>query len=98
MALRNFKKPALHFLQHMKRLRSGVWPTAIYTCLTILLIGCLFLFPTCSRSGKPKQYVIGFSQCVASDVWRRTMLEEMNRELSFHSNVSLLYEEADGNS
>ena len=42
--------------------------------------------------------MIGFSQCVASDVWRKTMLEEMNRELSFHTNAQLLYLEADGNS
>ncbi len=80
----------------MKRLRSGLWQIRTYYFF-LLGIGLLFLLPACSPE-KPNNYVIGFSQCVASDVWRKTMLEEMKRELSFHSNVTLLYLEADGNS
>lgn len=52
----------------------------------------------CNSVQKPKEYVIGFSQCVASDAWRKTMLEEMKRELSFYPSVTLDYRNADGNS
>ena len=52
--------------------------------------------PGCRIKEKPKAFVIGFSQCIESDAWRQTMLEEMKRELSFRSNVTLLYRQADG--
>jgi signal transduction histidine kinase/DNA-binding response OmpR family regulator len=55
-------------------------------------------FSACNNEQKPKEFVIGFSQCVASDAWRKTMLEEMKRELSFYPNVTLDYRNADGNS
>ena len=59
----------------------------------------LFLcFFACNKEQKPQKYIIGFSQCVESDAWRKTMLEEMKRELSFHPNVTFLYKDADGNS
>ncbi|MEJ6979635.1 substrate-binding domain-containing protein [Pedobacter sp. P351] len=45
-----------------------------------------------------KDLIIGFSQCVGSDQWRKTMLEEMKRELIFHSEITLLYEDANNNS
>lgn len=65
---------------------------------------CLVLIFGCSACGKNKsalkkeEYVIGFSQCVGSDQWRKTMLDEMRRELIFHSGVTLLYEDADNSS
>ncbi|HET9280067.1 MAG TPA: substrate-binding domain-containing protein, partial [Flavitalea sp.] len=62
------------------------------------LILCGFVFQSCSLDNKPQEYIIGFSQCVESDAWRKTMLEEMKREMSFHSNLRLLYRQADGNS
>src|SRR5829696_3248024 len=65
--------------------------------ILFLLSGVLF-FQACELQEKPKEYLIGFSQCVESDAWRKTMLEEMKRELSFHTNVTLLYRQADGNS
>ena len=64
----------------------------------VFLISCGFVFQSCSLDDKPREYVIGFSQCVESDAWRKTMLEEMKREMSFHSNLQLLYRQADGNS
>ena len=57
-----------------------------------------FLLTSCGEKQNGKQFRIGFSQCVESDAWRKTMLEEMKRELSFHTNVTLLYRQADGNS
>ena len=52
----------------------------------------------CNSNKNPK-YVIGFSQCVESDEWRKTMLEDMKRELSFHTaDITFIYRQADGNS
>lgn len=56
------------------------------------------LLSACSLKNRPKEYLIGFSQCVESDAWRRTMLEEMQRELSFHPEIKFVYRQADGNS
>ena len=61
-------------------------------------VACVFFVSACSMNEKPKEYVIGFSQCVESDAWRKTMLDEMKREMSFHPNLRLLYRQADGNS
>ncbi len=65
-----------------------------------LIFGILLLslVSACNFKDKPKKYVLGFSQCVESDAWRKTMLEEMKRELSFHPNVHFIYRQADGNS
>lgn len=53
---------------------------------------------SCNFQNKPRHFLIGFSQCVESDAWRKTMLEEMKRELSFHHEVTFVYRQADGNS
>jgi signal transduction histidine kinase/DNA-binding response OmpR family regulator len=66
--------------------------------LILISILLIFLSIACNRDNKPDQFVIGFSQCVESDNWRKTMLESMKRELAFHSNVQFIYEQADGNS
>ena len=53
---------------------------------------------SCSDRINRKQYVIAFSQCMNSDAWRRTMLGEMKRELSFHNNIQFIYKDANSNS
>jgi signal transduction histidine kinase/AraC-like DNA-binding protein len=58
----------------------------------------IFFFSACTGKKKKEQFTIAFSQCVESDLWRKTMLEEMKRELSFHPNITFLYKQADGNS
>ncbi|HZG23336.1 MAG TPA: substrate-binding domain-containing protein, partial [Chitinophagaceae bacterium] len=63
-----------------------------------LVIFIALFFCSCTNSIEQKQYIIGFSQCVESDAWRKTMLEEMKRELSFHPELTLIYRQADGNS
>lgn len=68
-----------------------------FTFIIILVVACCF-FSACNNAQKPQEFVIGFSQCVESDAWRKTMLEEMKRELSFYPNVTLDYRNADGNS
>jgi signal transduction histidine kinase/AraC-like DNA-binding protein/AmiR/NasT family two-component response regulator len=73
----------------------------IYCHLFIAFIfGSPFFFGllACNRDQKTQKFLIGFSQCVESDAWRKTMLEEMKRELSFHSNVTFIARDADGNS
>ncbi|WP_026259945.1 substrate-binding domain-containing protein [Segetibacter koreensis] len=66
-----------------------------YTSFWIIL---LFFISGCNLQSAHKRYLIGFSQCVESDAWRKTMLEEMKRELSFHPEAKLIYRQADGNS
>ncbi|MFT4203175.1 MAG: substrate-binding domain-containing protein [Chitinophagaceae bacterium] len=63
---------------------------------TIALMFCLVLM-ACHKNSKQKQYVIGFSQSGEADSWRRTMLEEMNRELFFHPNLKMFYRETRDN-
>lgn len=69
-----------------------------HSIFIILLALLTFFFCACGNEQKPKEFILGFSQCVESDAWRKTMLEEMKRELSFYPNVTLEYRDADGNS
>ena len=68
--------------------------------LPALVFGCLLFLSSisCQQYKKQKMYTIGFSQCVDGDLWRKTMLEEMKRELSFHDNIHFIYVNADANS
>jgi len=56
----------------------------------------LVLLYACHGTDTPK-YLIGFSQCIGSDNWRRQMFDEMQQELEFHPEISLIYCDADGN-
>jgi signal transduction histidine kinase/DNA-binding response OmpR family regulator len=67
-----------------------------YSLICVALLS-LILVTSCSDN-KPKKFTIGFSQCVESDAWRKTMLDEMKRELSFYPNVTFIVKNADGNS
>lgn len=69
-----------------------------YYIARLFLPAMLLLFGACSNQKKQDNYTIGFSQCVESDAWRKTMLKEMKRELAFHPNVHFIYKQADGNS
>lgn len=59
---------------------------------------CFTVFFGCKKQDKTSQYTIGFSQCVGSDLWRRTMLNEMKMELSLHPGARFVYADANGNS
>jgi signal transduction histidine kinase/AraC-like DNA-binding protein len=52
----------------------------------------------CRNEKKEASFTIGFSQCVGSDLWRRTMLDEMKTELSLHPGVEFIYADAENNS
>lgn len=69
--------------------------------LAFVLWGCylmmLALLTACSDDKQDKKFTVAFSQCIGSDAWRTTMLNEMKRELSFHPEIEFVYLDADGN-
>jgi signal transduction histidine kinase/DNA-binding response OmpR family regulator len=71
---------------------------AYLTRQRLWVIISVLLLTSCSNPPAEVRYRIGFSQCLGSDDWRKTMLAEMKRELSFHDNIELLYRNADANS
>jgi signal transduction histidine kinase/DNA-binding response OmpR family regulator len=56
------------------------------------------IFAGCRPTPAPRHFRIGFSQCGEADHWRKSMLAEMQRELSFHPGMELIYKQADDNS
>jgi signal transduction histidine kinase/DNA-binding response OmpR family regulator/ABC-type xylose transport system substrate-binding protein len=66
--------------------------------ISVMLFFCEVNLTSCNAKVKEKRYTIGFSQCTGADGWRKTMLEEMRRELSFHDNIDFIYKDADGTS
>ncbi|WP_232009303.1 substrate-binding domain-containing protein [Mucilaginibacter mallensis] len=60
-------------------------------CITVVVMGC-------HKADVKSEYTIGFSQCVGSDLWRQTMLDEMKMELSLHPDAKFIYADANGNS
>jgi len=75
-------------LQAFKYLFSGI---------LFLLINLIFN-SSCNDAKKKSTYTIGFSQCVGSDLWRKTMLDEMKTQLSLHPGANFIYADAQGNS
>jgi signal transduction histidine kinase/AraC-like DNA-binding protein len=57
------------------------------------LISVIFLFGCSYNHDKrfEKEFVIGFSQCTMVDEWRKTMVEEMEREISFYRNYDIRF-------
>ncbi len=53
----------------------------------IILIGCTYN----QDKRLEKKFVIGFSQCTMVDEWRKTMVEEMKREISFYRNYNITF-------
>ncbi|GAB3967273.1 substrate-binding domain-containing protein [Spirosoma terrae] len=74
----------------------GKWlrPTG---CLAVGLCG-LFLLISCASDKEEKTFRIGFSQRTEADSWRRTMLDDMRRELSFNPEIDFLVKNANGQS
>jgi signal transduction histidine kinase/AraC-like DNA-binding protein/CheY-like chemotaxis protein len=63
------------------------------------LIGLLLLLlASCANQQPQKKFKVGFSQCTIHDVWRQSMIKEMERELSFHTNIDFILKEANLNS
>ncbi len=66
-------------------------PKFIFLALFILLFSC-------KSEKKEKKYTIGFSQCTNADLWRRTMQDGMERELSLNPDVRFIMKDAKGQS
>jgi signal transduction histidine kinase/AraC-like DNA-binding protein/CheY-like chemotaxis protein len=64
----------------------------------LILFWALLTSNGCKDVKNRPAYTIGFSQCVGSDLWRKTMLEEMKAELSLHPGANFVYADAQGNS
>lgn len=66
----------------------------IGTCCVLgaCLLGCS------SPSAQNRAFRIGFSQRTEADTWRKTMLADMQRELTFSPEVEFLVEDANGQS
>ena len=73
-------------------------------CNGFRLLGIIFMiliscsFTACRKAKSKTAYTIAFSQCVGSDLWRRTMLDEMKMELSLHPEVNFIYADAQNSS
>ena len=61
-----------------------------------LLFSAIGLLTGCEPTPQTKIYQIGFSQRTETDTWRKTMLEDMNRELSFYPEINFLVKDAGG--
>ncbi|WP_214227491.1 substrate-binding domain-containing protein [Pedobacter sp. B4-66] len=68
------------------------------TLLLVFALGVILTLQGCSDKKETREYKIGFSQCVGSDLWRKTMLDEMKTELSLHPGTKLSYADADNSS
>lgn len=64
----------------------------------LVFLTLLFIISGCTNGKKKADFTIGFSQCVGSDLWRKTMLQEMKMELSLHPDAEFIYKDAGGNS
>ena len=58
--------------------------------LYILLILCF----ACSPGKKEKKYVIGVSQCSMTDIWRQSMIRDMEVEALNHPEIELVVMDA----
>lgn len=67
-------------------------------CLVITCLLTAVMIMSCHPANKKQHYIVGFSQCGDADLWRKSMLSDMQRELAFHPEVSFLYRQADDNS
>ncbi|WP_461142480.1 hybrid sensor histidine kinase/response regulator transcription factor [Spirosoma pomorum] len=71
-------------------------PRIMVSLLTVLLLGTVTI--GCESSTAKKTFRIGFAQRTQADNWRKTMLESMKRELSFHPEIEFITKDANGRS
>ncbi|MDN3549180.1 substrate-binding domain-containing protein [Mucilaginibacter aquaedulcis] len=76
--------------------KRSVYIDVIKNMFVLLLFACVLI--SCQKAKVKSAYTIGFSQCVGSDLWRRTMLDEMKMELSLHPGVKFVYADAQNRS
>ena len=62
----------------------------LYILLWLFLILCF----ACSPGKKEKKYVIGVSQCSMTDIWRQSMIRDMEVEALNHPEIELVVMDA----
>ena len=82
---------------HMVAERNRAWLLKAMKKHWIILFVVMFA-QACELVDRTPVYRIAFSQCVGSDAWRQTMLEEMRRELSFYEHIEFIYRDANNSS
>lgn len=65
--------------------------------LLVTFWSIIFLCLACTGKISQKTIVIGFSQCTNNDLWRQTMLNDMQRELHYHDDYQLVMRNAQDN-
>jgi len=68
-----------------------IYQILVPICIVLMLYAC-------KSSKDEKTFRIGFSQCTMSDNWRKTMIEGMERELTFHNDIDMVISNANGSS
>jgi ABC-type sugar transport system substrate-binding protein/DNA-binding response OmpR family regulator len=63
-------------------MRHKVYTFAYYWFILLFFQGCSENIP------EKRKWIIGFSQCTTDDDWRKTMNEEMRREVGFYRNLN----------
>jgi signal transduction histidine kinase/DNA-binding response OmpR family regulator len=66
--------------------------------LLTTLIVCFIIHLGFSQVSRVQKYKIGFSQCTNADTWRKTMLMEMQNELTYYPSLELITMNAQNNS
>lgn len=77
----------LPFLKTARFYKTGIFLLAVLPFILSL--------SSCFNNKPEKKFRIAFAQCQGGDDWRKTMLAEMKRELSFHNNVEFIYRDAE---
>lgn len=93
---RNFKRGFRNCIRDFY-FRIIIMPRYIFK-YPLLFIAVAFCWINCRPSSPVRHFRIGFSQCGDADHWRKSMLAEMQRELSFHPGIELIYKQAGDNS
>lgn len=71
---------------------------AIYKTMSVLLLAVLIASTVnCTQTDRKKKILIGFSQAMTTDEWRRQMNQSMIVEASLHPEMQLIIEDAHNN-
>ena len=64
--------------------------------IKIVIFLSILFFISCSNDKNEKKYKVGFSQCISTDDWRKSMDYEMKVEASLYSEIDLTIFQANG--
>jgi signal transduction histidine kinase/AraC-like DNA-binding protein len=84
-------------LKHVTCLRRG-WTFLIARTHLLLIIFLAFIFCSCGKKQKQRNFIIGFSQCTGAVDWRNATLEGIKKEMAFYPGSKFIYRTASDNS